>query len=91
VFERVASIIRGSDLLLTRVARIRAASGDQEITLADGPRMLFRIRHRNFTRGYHVGRMIIDESQALTEMDRAELTAMLDSRRTAQVLYGSRA
>lgn len=86
-FNQLADVIDAAPVLRSRVARIKHANGDQEIRLADGPRLMMRTRNMS-TRGYCVSRLILDEADYFTERQAGMLFPAMAGQANHQILYG---
>jgi phage terminase large subunit-like protein len=86
-FNRVLSLVEGSDWLRKKVARVRTSHGEEGIELLDGGRLRFVARSGGSGRGFSCDRLILDEAMILAAQAMAALLPTLSARPNPQVWY----
>jgi hypothetical protein len=93
-FLFAAEIVKGSDELMERVAKIRYSASDLGFTLHSGARLRFVTRSRQASRGASGDLIVFDEAGWLSEATHSALLPTLSARSTAgkvQVWYAGTA
>ncbi|MGH8867085.1 MAG: terminase [Actinomycetes bacterium] len=90
-FLRVRHLIDNTDDLRRRVARVRAAHGEEGIELLSGARLNFLARSRGSGRGFSGDDVLFDEAYALNDEQMSAMLPTLSARPNPQVWYTSSA
>lgn len=93
VFDNVRAAIERTPELLSRVRKngFRVANGQRSITLKTGAVCYFRTRTNEAARGQGFDRLILDESQHLTELQMASVMPVVTGSENAQINYAGSA
>lgn len=93
VFDNVRAAIERTPDLRAELARngFRVANGQRSITLKSGAVCYFRTRTNESARGQGFNRLILDESQHLTETQMAALMPVVSGATNAQINYAGSA
>jgi len=90
-FRRLRTLISASPELMSEVARITTAAGNEAIELRTGERLRYVARSKGSGRGFTAGKLLLDEAFNLTSEEMAALLPTMAARPNPQVVYTSSA